>query len=134
MRKKQHDNFKIEVNSLIKKKINDATLDRKKNCNDFVSEAIICAKIWSDSDEEPISKNLDKWLQLQNYKASSKIYSEANIGDVALINVTCKCGNYECAHLQVFCDDQKWRSCSIQTSFYSFDLDSNLQHFYIIYE
>ena len=99
-------------------------------CALFVRQAIQKAK---DVNVEPTgiesAKDYGPWLIKQGYKASSKSYTSATTGDVAVMEGS---NDHKHGHIQIYCSDKKWRSDFVQKGFYPYADGS--QPKYVIYE
>ena len=47
------------------------------------------------------------WLEEKGYTSSSKTYDKAKTGDICIFESS---DNHDHGHIQVYCDDGKWRS------------------------
>ena len=91
----------------------------QKNCAKFVREAIQKAL------DKPIqgagiasAKDFGTWLEKNGYQGSTKKVDEAKVGDVAIFPAI---ENHKHGHIQIKCDDGKWRSDFEQKSFIPFN-------------
>ena len=119
--------FKINVNKNIKQKAGSKSVGK---CALFVREAVQLAKgLTSSPTGIESAKDYGNWLTTMGYKASNKTNSTASVGDIAVFEAM---GKHSHGHIQVYCDDGKWRSDFVQNSFYPY-ADGTKPN-YIVYE
>ncbi|CDW87333.1 UNKNOWN [Stylonychia lemnae] len=123
----QSATFKYQTNVQIKKLAGQSSLGK---CAKFVREAVQLAKGLPD---EPTgiesAKDYGPWLVMQGYTSTLKSYTQAQIGDVAVMEGS---KDHPHGHITVYCDDGHWRSDFVQRNFYPYKDGS--QPNYVIYE
>jgi hypothetical protein len=119
--------WKPRVNTEIKKLAGYKSLGR---CAAYVREAVQRAQ---GSPVYPVgivaAKDYGPWLEKQGYRRSSKTYTQAQVGDIAVMQNS---PNHPYGHICVKCDDGHWRSDFVQNSFFPYIDGSHPS--YVIYE
>ena len=119
--------YKLKTNLQIKKLARSTSTG---NCAKYVRKAVQLAQGLSDVGTGTESaKDLGPWLIKQGYSASSKSYTQAAVGDIAVMEGS---PAHPHGHICVKCDDGRWRSDFVQKGFFPYKDGS--QPDYIIYE
>lgn len=119
--------YKYQTNVQIKKLAGPTS---QGLCAKYVREAVQLAKgIPVAATGIESAKDYGPWLIKQGYSASSKSYTQAAVGDIAVMAGS---SAHPHGHICVKCDDGHWRSDFVQNNFFPYKDGS--QPAYVIYE
>jgi hypothetical protein len=101
-------------------------------CSLFVREAIQKAlNIKVEPTGINSAKDYGPWLIRNGFKRSDKLYTKANVGDVAVIQSV---SGHNHGHIQIYSSDGKWRSDFVQKGFFPYLGENGSYPAYTMYE